>query len=83
MWIVGGGRSGKDSVASLLATHTSAMFDGTDLLRPGLRAAVMCLTTDRDQAKIVLNYSRAMFAGIDLFKSMVSGLSGRGQLRGT
>jgi hypothetical protein len=72
LWIVGGRRGGKDSIASLLASHASAMFEGAGLLRPGERAAVMCLASDRDQAKIVLNYTREMFAQVDLLKGMVT-----------
>src|SRR5205809_753397 len=41
-------------------------------LRPGERALVACLAVDRDQAKIVLNYCRAFFSDIELFKDMVT-----------
>jgi hypothetical protein len=59
LWIVAGRRAGKDSVASVIAAHTAALFNSTamsggqHLLRPGERALVICLANDRDQAKIV------------------------------
>nr|WP_246718505.1 hypothetical protein [Bradyrhizobium elkanii] len=71
-WFIVGRRGGKDSVASLLAAHMAAMFNGTSHLRPGERGVVMCLACDRDQARIVLNYTRSYFVEIDLFSGMIS-----------
>lgn len=70
-WFIVGRRGGKDSVASVIAAHSAALFDQGDRLRPGERALVMCLAVDRDQAKIVLNYTRSYFADVDLLKGMV------------
>src|SRR5690242_18724229 len=54
LWIIAGRRAGKDSIASVIAAHQAALFSGAaELLRPGERAIVMCLATDRDQARIV------------------------------
>jgi hypothetical protein len=71
LWIIAGRRAGKDSVASLIAAHAATLFDGEGRLRPGERALVMCLACDRDQAKIVLNYTRTYFAGIPPLKALV------------
>ena len=71
LWIVAGRRGGKDSVASVIAAHTAALFEETGQLRPGERALVMCLATDRDQAKIVLNYARSYFTDIPLLQGMI------------
>jgi len=71
LWCIVGRRGGKDSVASVIAAHQAALFNGGSRLRPGERALVMCLAVDRDQAKIVLNYTRSYFADIDLLKGMV------------
>src|SRR5690242_3028700 len=35
LWIIVGRRGGKDSIASLIAAHSAAMFSGSDRLRPG------------------------------------------------
>jgi hypothetical protein len=71
LWCVVGRRGGKDSVASLIAAHTSALFSEGHRLRPGERALVACLASDRDQSKIVLNYTRSYFADVELLKGMV------------
>ena len=51
-WFIIGRRGGKDSVASLMGTHTAAFFDRRGKLRPGERASVLCLAvrTSRDRA---------------------------------
>jgi hypothetical protein len=71
LWVVAGRRAGKDSVASMIAAHSAALFDQQHRLRPGERAMVACIAFDRDQSKIVLNYTKSYFAEIDLLKSMV------------
>jgi hypothetical protein len=73
VWIIGGRRAGKDSVASVLAAHVSAMFEDTDRLRPGERGVVLCLACDRDQAKIVLNYTKSYFTDVPMLAGMVTG----------
>jgi len=69
--IIAGRRAGKDSVASLLGGYSAGFVDYAGLLRPGEKATVMCLASDRDQAKIVLNYTRAYFERIDLLRDLV------------
>jgi hypothetical protein len=64
-------RTGKDSVASVIAAHSAALFDQQDRLRPGERAQVLCLACDRDQAKVVLRYIRSYFTDIPALKEMV------------
>ena len=71
LWIVAGRRAGKDSIASLIVAHAAALFDGSGLRR-GERALCMCLACDRDQARIVLNYTRSYFADIPPLASMVA-----------
>jgi hypothetical protein len=72
LWIVAGRRAGKDSVASLIAANAAAMFDQQHRLRPGERALVACLAGDRDQARIILDYTRAYFAESPLLQPTVS-----------
>jgi len=72
VWIIAGRRAGKDSIASVLAAHAAAMFTDDGHLRPGERGVVMCLACDRDQAKIVLNYTRSYFTEIELFSGMIA-----------
>jgi hypothetical protein len=63
-WWVVGRRGGKDSIASLLAAHTAALFDSPHLLRGGERALVLCLAGTRRQAQIILNYIRDYFVTV-------------------
>jgi hypothetical protein len=71
LWIVAGRRAGKDSVASMIAAHAAALFDQQERLRPGERAMVACIAYDRDQGRIVLDYTKSYFREIDLLKAMV------------
>jgi hypothetical protein len=71
LWVVAGRRSGKDSVASLIAAYVGAFFNPKGKLRRGERAAVMCLAVDREQAKIVHRYVKSFFADIKYLARMV------------
>jgi hypothetical protein len=71
LWIVAGRRAGKDSIASLIAAHASAMFDRQHLLRPGERALVACIAYDKDQGRTVLDYCRGYFNEAPLLAQMV------------
>jgi hypothetical protein len=59
LWIIAGRRAGKDSVASMIAAHSAALFDQSDRLRPGERALVACIAYDKYQARIVLDYTKS------------------------
>jgi hypothetical protein len=72
-WWVVGRRGGKDSVASVLAAHTAALFNSPHLLRGGERALVLCLAGTRKQAQIILNYIRAYFENVPLLAATVVG----------
>lgn len=72
LWIAARRRSGKDSVASLVAAFDAATFNQGHLLRPGERALILCLATDRSQATICLNYCRALFTTTPLLRSMIT-----------
>jgi hypothetical protein len=72
LWAIVGRRGGKDSIASAIAAFVAANFDQQHRLRPGERALVMCLATDREQAKVLLNYIRSYFVEIPLLAGMVT-----------
>jgi hypothetical protein len=72
LWCAVGRRGGKDSIASIICAHSAALFSDEDhRLRPGERALVMCLAVDREQARIVLGYTRAFFTDVDLLKGLI------------
>jgi hypothetical protein len=72
LWIAAGRRSGKDSTASLCAAFAAATFNQGHLLRPGERALILCLASDRQQAKICLEYCRSLFAATPMLRSLVT-----------
>jgi hypothetical protein len=72
LWIVAGRRSGKDSVASALAAWSSGIEEShIGRLRPGDMASVLCIATDRDQAKIISRYTQSYFTAIDELSAKV------------
>jgi hypothetical protein len=81
LWVLGGRRGGKDSVASLIIADAAMRFNGRrrqfmgitlPALRPGERATVFCLGPDRDTARIVLGYVRAYFEDNPELKAMIT-----------
>ena len=72
LWISAGRRGGKDSVASVIVAHAAALFDGAANLRPGERPLCVALACDRDQARIVIGYTRSYFDGIPALAEMVT-----------
>jgi hypothetical protein len=70
LWVCAGRRSGKDSVASLISAHAAGRFNPAPLRR-GERALCLNLACDRDQAKIVLNYTRSYFEEIPELRALV------------
>jgi hypothetical protein len=71
LWIVGGRRSGKDSIASLIVAHLAAFFAGAHLLRPGERPLCMALGCDLLQSRIVLSYVRQYFREVEMLAELV------------
>jgi hypothetical protein len=80
LWVIGGRRGGKDSIASLIIAHAASLFNGKrrqiagltlPALRRGERATVFCFGKDRDQARIVLGYVRDYFTTIPALKRML------------
>ena len=71
LWVIAGRRSGKDSIAAAVAT-VAGMGDYGAHLRPGERATIMCLASDRSQAKIVHRYIKANFTETQLLAPLVA-----------
>jgi hypothetical protein len=69
LWVIAGRRSGKDSVASAMATHAALTPYGG--LRPGEAPTIMCLACDKEQARIVTRYSRGYFDEVPLLKGLI------------
>lgn len=72
LWVIVGRRGGKDSIASLISAHVAAMFENEGQLRGGERALVACLASDREQSKIVLNFTRSYFTDCPMLADAVT-----------
>jgi hypothetical protein len=73
LWCVCGRRAGKDSVASVIAAYSAALFNQEDRLRRGERASIACLAVDRNQSRIVLGYIKSFFSDIPMLNKLVTG----------
>jgi hypothetical protein len=71
LWVIAGRRSGKDSIASVIAAHMAASFEPAGRLRPGERALVAALAVDRSQAATVLGYTRSYFETVPALAALV------------
>lgn len=70
LWVIAGRRSGKDSIAAAIAT-VAGMGDYSAHLRPGERASIMCLASDRGQSKIVHRYIMGNFNTVPLLTPLI------------
>jgi hypothetical protein len=68
--VIAGRRSGKDSIASGIATAAS-IINYAPYLRPGERASVLCLAVDRAQARIVHRYIAGYFRSVPLLRPLL------------
>ena len=71
LWIIGGRRSGKDSIASLIIAWAATFFSSQGRLRPGEKALCQCLAVNRDQSEIVLDLVRPFFRDIPPLRELV------------
>lgn len=71
LWAIAGRRGGKDSVTSLIVAYTAALFEPRNRLRPGESPLCLALACDRDQSKIILNYTRSYFTDIPALQKLV------------
>jgi hypothetical protein len=79
LWIVVGRRGGKDSIVSAIATYMAAIEEAhVGRLRPGEKATVACLASDREQAAILLAYIKSMFSEHDDLGSKLVSQTKRG-----
>jgi hypothetical protein len=70
--VVGGRGSGKDAIATALATLIPVVGDFSRL-RPGEKAIILLLASDRDQAGIAFDYLKGYFENVPLLAAMVKG----------
>jgi hypothetical protein len=73
VWLCCGRRAGKSRVVALVAVYLSAFHDWRPFLSPGERATFLILACDRQQARVILRYARALLASVPALENMVTG----------
>jgi hypothetical protein len=59
-WVIAGRRSGKSRIAAFVAAYLAALAE-TDKLARGEYGTVLVCATDKQQARVILDYVRALF----------------------
>jgi hypothetical protein len=74
-WVVAGRRAAKSrkaaTIATYLATIGAEVFGWREALAPGERGVILVLAVDKSQARVTLDYARAYFREIPMFRAMV------------
>lgn len=71
VWLVAGRRSGKSQITALIATYLAFFRDYTPYLSPGEIGLVMCLASDRRQARVLKNYIGGLISEVPMLQAMV------------
>src|SRR5262249_10752365 len=72
-WVVAGRRSGKSRVAALVATYLAALAK-VDHLAPGEYGTVLLCAVDKQQARVLFDYVKALF-DVPALRALVVGES--------
>jgi hypothetical protein len=75
-WVVCGRRSGKSRIAAAVATYTAALTP-TTALAPGEWGTVLVCAVDKQQARVVFDYVKALFA-LPALAPLVTGQTSEG-----
>jgi hypothetical protein len=67
-----GRRGGKSSAIASGVAYIGGLCDHHDVLAPGERGILLCVAADSRQAKIVLDYAHAAFAGSPILAQMIA-----------
>lgn len=70
-WLVVGRRGGKSLISALVAVYLACFRDYRAFLGPGEVATVMCIATDRRQARVVMRYIVGFFDNIPMLSQLV------------
>ena len=70
-WVIAGRRSGKSRVAAMLATWAACFADWRAHLAPGEIAVVAVVAADRQQARVLFRYIRALILETPPLRRMV------------
>jgi len=70
-YLIIGRRGGKSFISALVTCFIACFIDFTPFITVGETLAVMCLAKDKDQARIVFRYIKAILNFIPALKSMI------------
>jgi hypothetical protein len=70
-----GRRGGKSRAMSVLGTYLGGLCDHSDALAPGERGVLLCIALDQRVAKIVLDYSEALFENSPILRQLIANRS--------
>lgn len=71
VYFIVGRRGGKGRITAAQGAFLSSFLDYSKILAPGEEGLLPIIASDRDQAKIVLNYARDIFLQSPILKQMV------------
>jgi hypothetical protein len=71
-FVICGRRSGKSTIAALIAVYLATFRDWGKVLKPGETGWIFILAVDRYQARIIKNYVRAMLEGSPHFRKLIA-----------
>lgn len=71
VWVIAGRRGGKSQVLAIMAVYLSVFVDWQKYLNPGERGRIMCIATDRKQARVIFSYIEAFFRNVDMIRPML------------
>jgi len=60
-WLISGRRSGKSTIAALVAVYLACFKSYKQFLRRGEKARILVIASDQDQARVVMDYIFGFF----------------------
>jgi len=60
-WLISGRRSGKSTIAALVAVYLACFKSYKEILRRGEKARILVIASDQDQARVVMDYIFGFF----------------------
>ena len=67
-----GRRGGKSRAVSVEATYIAGLCDHSGALAPGERGVLLCIALDQRVAKIILDYSQALFERSPILRQLIA-----------
>jgi hypothetical protein len=72
LWGVVGRRGGKSKAMSCLAIYLAALCDYRDVLSAGEKGKVLCISPDREQSKVTLEYASGVMEASPILRQLIA-----------